>query len=92
LVKPLPQTAEEENMTTALRSRPSAHVRELILEAVAERPYIQQRELAAHLHELTGFAESTLITVFQKLTRAGELEPGLDGRRRTYRLPLGRRY
>lgn len=75
-------------MTTALRSSPSAHVRELILEEVAEHPYIQQRELAARLHELTGLAESTLIMLFQKLARAGELEPGLDGRRRTYRLPL----
>jgi DNA-binding IclR family transcriptional regulator len=63
-------------------------VRELILEEVAEHPYVQQRELAALLHELTGLAESTLITLFQKLTRAGELEPGLDGRRRTYRLPM----
>ena len=74
-------------MTTALRSPPSAHVRELILAAVAGHPHIQQRDLAARLHELTGLAEPTLITVFQKLTRAGELEPGLDGRRRTYRLP-----
>lgn len=75
-------------MTTALRSRPSAHARELILQAVAEHPYVQQRDLASELHELTGLAESTLITLFQKLARAGELEPGLDGRRRTYRLPL----
>jgi hypothetical protein len=80
--------AEEENMTTALRSRPSAHARELILEKVAQHPYIQQRELAARLHKLTGLAESTLITLFQQLARLGELEPGLDGRRRTYRLPL----
>jgi len=28
-------------MTTALRSPPSAHVRELILEEVAEHPHIQ---------------------------------------------------
>ena len=75
-------------MTTALRSPPSVHVRELILEAVAEHPYLQQRELAARLHELTGLAESTLVTLFQQLARAGDLEPGLDGRRRTYRLPL----
>ena len=75
-------------MTTALRSRPSAHARELILKAVAEHPYVQQRVLASELHALTGLAESTLITLFHKLARAGELEPGLDGRRRTYRLPL----
>ena len=75
-------------MTTALRSPPSVHVRELILEAVAEHAHIQQRELAARLHELTGLAESTLITLFRQLARAGDLEPGLDGRRRTYRLPL----
>jgi hypothetical protein len=74
-------------MTTALRSPPSAHARELILEAVADHPDIQQRDLAARLHELTGLAESTLITLAQKLAQAGELEPGLDGRRRTYRLP-----
>jgi DNA-binding IclR family transcriptional regulator len=75
-------------MTTALRSRPSAHARELILEAVAEHPYVQQRELASQLHDLTGLAESTLIALFQQLARSGQLEPGLDGRRRTYRLPL----
>jgi hypothetical protein len=75
-------------MTTALRSRPSAHARELILETVAAHPHIQQRDLAARLHVLTGLAESTLITLFQALAHAGELEPGLDGRRRTYRLPL----
>ena len=75
-------------MTTALRSRPSAHARELILEEVAEHPCVQQRDLAARLHKLTGLAESTLITLFQQLARVGELEPGLDGRRRTYRLPL----
>jgi hypothetical protein len=33
-------------------------------------------------------AESTLIALFQQLVRSGQLEPGLDGRRRTYRLPL----
>ena len=77
-------------MTTALRSRPSAHARELILGEVAEHPYIQQRELAARLHKLTGLAEPTLVTLFQQLARAGELEPGLDGRRRTYRLPIRR--
>jgi DNA-binding IclR family transcriptional regulator len=75
-------------MTTALRSPPSAHARELILQAVADHPYVQQRELAAQLHAQTGLAESTLIAMFQQLARAGELEPGLDGRRRTYRLPL----
>ena len=75
-------------MTTALRSRPSAHARELILKAVAEHPYVQQRELASQLHDLTGLAESTLIALFQQLARSGQLEPGLDGRRRTYRLPL----
>jgi hypothetical protein len=80
--------AELETMTTALRSRPSAHARELILQAVAEHPHVRQRELAARLHDLTGLAESTLIALFHQLTRAGELEPGLDGRRRTYRLPL----
>jgi predicted transcriptional regulator len=73
-------------MTVALRSRPSAHARQLILEVVTEHPNIQQRDLAAQLHELTGLAESTLITLFQRLARAGELEPGLDGRRRTYRV------
>jgi len=75
-------------MTTALRSRPSAHARQLILQEVEAHPYIQQRDLAARLHDVTGLAESTLITLFQALTRTGELEPGLDGRRRTYRLPL----
>jgi hypothetical protein len=65
----------------------SAELRELVLDRVAERPGVQQRELAAYLHEVTDLAESTLIKFFRRLEHEGELEPGLDGRRRTYRLP-----
>ena len=61
--------------------------RELALRELRESPWLQQRELAARLSEETGLAESTLIRLFRRMEAEGELQSGLDGRRRTYALP-----
>ncbi len=61
--------------------------RELALREVRESPWLQQRELAARLSEETGLAESTLIRLFRRMEAEGELQSGLDGRRKTYALP-----
>ena len=58
--------------------------RELALREVRESPWPQQRELAARLAEDTGLAESTLIRLFRRMEAEGELQSGLDGRRKTY--------
>jgi hypothetical protein len=60
--------------------------RELVLRELRESPWLQQRELAARLSEETGMAESTLIRLFRRMEADGELQSGLDGRRRTYAL------
>ena len=60
--------------------------RELALREVRESPWLQQRELAARLSEETGLAESTLIRLFRRMEADGELQSGLDGRRKTYAL------
>jgi hypothetical protein len=60
--------------------------RELVLRELGESPWLQQRELAARLSEETGMAESTLIRLFRRMEADGELQSGLDGRRKTYAL------
>ena len=61
--------------------------RELALREVRDSPWLQQRDLATRLAGQTGLAESTLIRLFRRMEAEGELQSGLDGRRKTYALP-----